>query len=371
MKKNYFLAAIAALALASCATSEPIDDSQSTSEEANAIGFGTFLDRAPQGAAEATPKAAVLDLNGLKANDVGFKVIAYHAGSTDWENFGASTIPNFMNNVAVTWNNSSWTYSPTKYWPKLSESTWGKVSFFGYSNVAGATGAGQTGDNPKITFDTQETASAQVDLVADAVIGATGGANNPVKFEFDHILSKIGFAAKLANQFPGATVTVTSLKVYYKDGKVKKNGIYTFHNTENKSIYNWEDNWEFMANQTYFADSNSTGGDALFSTTAQLNNETTPSAYDLTGSNYLMLIPQTLAAGDVFVKLVYTVATTDPNLTVTNTSLIPLPYIMWLPGMAYTYTFSITLNPVVFDTDISVNGWENDSTQPDDVAIGS
>jgi hypothetical protein len=309
-------------------------------------------------------------------------VLAYYTEGADWSAYTAPATPNFMSSQTVTWNpanSGSWEYSPIKYWPRSGDS-WGKVTFFGASTVTGMSFYGAEGSNPKIAFTTQAAVANQVDLVADVVLNATGGTNSgKVLFQFDHILSKIGFTAQLDKTYSDVTVNVTSLRVYYKTNTVYSTGTYTFNTandddnsnsaTNNLTFGNWA-----YTSAAYFAKANDGQGDQVFSGTQALS----ASAVSLSGTNnYLMLIPQkrsvsgNIDAGDVYVELAYSVIYPgSPALTVLNLAKINLPVVTggWLPGKAYTYNFKLTLNPVVFDTGIIVNPW-TDGTQPGEINL--
>jgi hypothetical protein len=348
MKKTLFLAAIAALVLGSC-TKEVIDSPAMLADETSAIGFGTFLDRAPQSGIK--PLATVLNLDGLK--DAGFYVLAYSTGADEWDAYvsGADAEPNLMDNQHVEWSTDKWAYTPVKFWPKLGDGSYGKVSFFGYApNGTGITVAGTASGTPTIAFATQATAAAQVDLVADVVLDKTGPTTNLVKFDFDHILSRIGFTAKLAADYDPATVTVTSLKVYYKTSEVKNNGTYTFAETDNKAAGNWAlDDASFFAN----------AADQIFDGSTSPATLTTSAEGLSADDNYLMLIPQSYDEGDVYVELEYTVAYSDGTSIPNTIPNINLPTVTsgWESGKAYSYNFTLTLDPIVFDVDISVGEW--------------
>lgn len=209
MKKVYFLAAAAAAALsvASCATSEVVD-SELAAADATPIGFSTFLDRVSRGAAAASPKASVLTTDNIK--DAGFTVLAYYTGEDNWTTYvsSAPADPNFMDDQAVTWNGTStaWEYSPPKYWPRKDNNNWEKLTFFAHSTATGASADGASNSNPVITFTTQETAAAQVDLLAAVLPNVTKASNDgKVEFAFNHILSKIGFSIRLAESYGTAT----------------------------------------------------------------------------------------------------------------------------------------------------------------------
>ncbi|MDR1022379.1 MAG: fimbrillin family protein [Prevotellaceae bacterium] len=358
MKKHYFLAtAVAALALWSCANN---DNLQPVPEEANAIGFGTFLARIPQGSGAAAPKVAVLDLNSLK--NTGFKVFAYHNSAAPTTLVSSVTgAPTFMNDTLVEWKTNQWEYAPTRYWPRPSESTWGYVSFFAFSKVTGAaaTYTAGGGSNPGIVFTTQESAASQVDLVADTAYSRTG-AGGAVKFNFAHILSKIGFSAKLAQSYADATVKIKSLKVYYKSGKVSRKGTYTFPGRSGVA-----GGW--IPASDCFSEKPAESGDHLFDNSAGYVLDAT--AYNLCGDDsYLMLVPQNRAAGDIYVELKYSVTTVQPELTVDNRLTVELPAVNFTAGNAYTFTFALTLKSVDFvNTTVSAWGAETNTEIPTDV----
>jgi hypothetical protein len=349
-----------ALAMGACATEEVLVPAQSD-DPATAIVFGTFLDKAPQAAAAQSgikPLASVLTTDGLQTD--GFKVLAYSTDYTAWDDYKgtAPETPDFMNNVAVTWDTDHWTYDDVLYWPKTDGTEWGNVSFFGYSTVNGATAYGVANGNPEIAFETQVAAASQVDLVADTDLDLTAEINSGrVKFAFDHILSRIGFSAKLATAHSGTTVTVKSLKIYYKSGKVVSNGTYTF-NTTTTNID--ADNWEL--GEDTFEEKGEGEGDQIFTGEATLN---TAAATNLSApDSYLMLIPQAMEEGDVYVVLDYDV--NNGSTTENKTLSIDLPATTWTPGKSYTYNFLLSFDPAVgFDTEITVNPWDD----PTDIDI--
>ena len=343
----------------SCSSDEAIDP---VAPEEQAISFGTFLDKAPQVSQLGSgikPLGAVLDLPGLKTS--GFTVLAYNTEGTAWAAYTKPATPNFMDDQTVLWNTPAWEYTPITYWPRNNDDTWGKVSFFGYSTVNGASADGQAGGNPIIGFTAQSAAAAQVDLVADADIDVTKEtAAGKVNFAFDHILSRIGFSAKLAGAYPSATVTVTSLKVYYKNGEVVSKGTYTFSATDNKAAANWS------LGSIYFTEVGSGSGDEVTTADVEL---TTDKQNINAADRYLMLIPQSgIAAGDMYVELKYTVATDNaPLSTVTKTVDVPAAPgsgDAWLPGKAYTYNFTVTLDAVNFNSDIDVDTWDDNDAAP-------
>lgn len=85
------------------------------------IGFTTYVNsvatRATYPSVNTTPTIGAIDSDRLKTT--AFGVFAQHTSETAWTGYDKSTPFNFMWNQQVTWDdeNSSWTYSPVKYWP--------------------------------------------------------------------------------------------------------------------------------------------------------------------------------------------------------------------------------------------------------------
>ena len=130
MKKLVFIAAVAALVLASCAKTETyvkvVND--------DAITFGAYSGRT-------ITKAGCTDdmnLDALKKAEAGFGVFATYSGTDDF----TVANDNFMTNEKITWDGSAWTYSPVKYWPNPTNGQSAddqKVSFFAYAPYATST----------------------------------------------------------------------------------------------------------------------------------------------------------------------------------------------------------------------------------------
>jgi hypothetical protein len=338
---------------------EALDPPAGPDDEAKAIGFGTFLDRVPQNGIK--PLATVADINRLKT--IGFQVEAYKHAETDWNswNDGARTAtPNFMKSKPVKWNTStSWTYSPIEYWPGE------KVSFFAYtpSPNSGMTvtfaPAKAANENPQLYYIMSSSYASQMDLIVDAEYNLTGENNSEVKFQFDHVLSRIGFKAKLKNNYAPATVTMTGMSFNY--GGLYRTGTYTFNSGtvtgSNKDPGNWD----------------VTGGITTIFSTDLLPynirlNSTTPS--DIPSGHYLMLIPQKNATNQVYVEVEYTIRFPDDPAIETVNEKVYLQEIIWKPGIAYTYTLIIAaLKEMIFDVSEGDdwNVWEDGGNIPIDI----
>jgi hypothetical protein len=368
MKNLYFLAAVAAFVLGSCTVEEALDPPAGPDDEAKAIEFDTFLDRAPQNGIK--PLTYVTDISWLRI--FSFQVEAYKHAETDWNswNDGARTVtPNFMKAKPVKWNSStSWTYSPIEYWP-ASNSNWDKVSFFAYIPTTGwspitftPAKAADVNENPKLyCVMPPGMTPGQVDLVVDARYNVRGNDDNgKVKFEFDHVLSRIGFQAKLKNDYAPATVTMSSLIFHYGDSRIS--GTYTFNSgTDNGDDKNnkAENSWKVDGGTKGTDSENVLASSGTLSSTKPL----------IPGnSRYLMLIPQ--KNEQAYVTVTYTI-TYPPGSgqspeTVSNKR-VDLPPIVWKPGIAYTYTLIIAaLKEMIFHVSEGDdwNGWKDGGDIP-------
>jgi hypothetical protein len=273
-----------------------------------------------------------------------------------------------MDNTLVTYDNANteWDYSPVKFWPGLitDGSGYGHVTFFAYGGKASgdlAISLTTSGNYPKITHETPPAADQQVDLVADVLFDEYwGDANgNAVKFTFEHILSKIGFKAKLADTYSGIDeVKVTSLKVKYGSAVIK-GADYNF-NTGGTS--HAPGSWQ-TTGATNFTGTDDSG--ELVSTSGVTLNHSTAVQLNEAGK-FLMLIPQTTVTdGDLTVELEYKVTVnSEPEKTYKGSYAIPARE--YAIGTAYTYTFNIVLREVVFDATIDVStSWDAGSTGSD------
>ena len=210
MKKLFVFAAVAAVALASCAKVETFKVSENNGEVP--ISFSNY-----------SPKSLV------RANDtyidnnvlVDGKQFAVYAWKTAYNTFlGVNPgTPAFMNPAVVTYNSDTTTgegntYSPVRYWPAGDEPE--NLSFTAYYPYGGAgitaptfaTGVGT------YAFTAQATPAAMVDFcVADVVNDQVYNKTNvsttypsTVHFTFKHQLTKVTFQFKKATGLDGATV---------------------------------------------------------------------------------------------------------------------------------------------------------------------
>ena len=114
MKKNLFVAAIAAATvMSSCSQNDIMQDMT----ENNAMTFSPYAGKSTKGSETTT----------TSMQTSGFGLFAFNTGTTPW---GSAIAPNVMYNQEVMYDkdNNAWTYAPLKYW-KLKDN----YSFFAYA----------------------------------------------------------------------------------------------------------------------------------------------------------------------------------------------------------------------------------------------
>lgn len=267
LKKNIILTAFAALALASCAKVESV--MSQAQEEKVSLNFGVYVSQTKAGEAGA--------LDNAKLRSTGFGVMAY-VQSGDYDK--TSSLPNFMYNQKVTFDDPNWTYSPVKYWPNQLDNNGingngqaaQKVSFFAYApyveTAGGAEGItamydGVTPGDPTLTYKVSNQLDKNVDLVWGVSDGATwtnvaGGDNTvaeglpyinlqkpsvgtKVSFRFYHALAQLNLSAVGSYNIIGAggtpadgvKITISDVKITVKDQY--DSGVLNLNNTTAKT----------------------------------------------------------------------------------------------------------------------------------------
>lgn len=319
MKKSMFMMGMVVAALASCTNEDVVSIPSS-----KAIGFDAFV-------GNTTKAVTPIDLPGLKGDDGGFYVFG-----------GYETLPSVFNNTHITWNGSSWEYSPLSYW-KEGES----YKFAAYAPALNVTPTFDY-ESGTLTFkDVKSDMDNQKDFIAaqllDAITAQASG-NAPVQFTFRHAMAMIKI----------------SLKNGFRDGvKVQIANGFTVSgiNTQGDFVTTTGSagTWSNVDTKADFTD----GG-------------TTLEAYEATYEPEFIVIPQTLAnAGDVTVK--FSVILTDANgdaVPVTGgsgagqnvkTLTIKIPAGTWNQQNRYSYSATIDgrlfgLQSITFD-DPTVETW--------------
>jgi hypothetical protein len=184
MKRSILWAAIAAVAMSGCSSDE---STQGSSQKA--LSFGTYVEKATRG------QNAILT-TGYPKNGR-FLVFGYN--DVDLTN---SPLLNYMREV-VTFDGTNYTYFPIHYWPDNT-----KISFFAIhpaDDVISSTIPSKLNDQtnkvlPSIAFTVNSDPLAQADLMMASALNQTGTPST-VNFAFGHQLTRIGFGAKLAEDY--------------------------------------------------------------------------------------------------------------------------------------------------------------------------
>ncbi len=382
MKKTMLFAAIAAIALASCAKNEVIQNEA----DKTPVAFGVYAGRSAD--TKAAPIANVANL----ATQGGFGVFAYYTGTTDYTASGA--IPNFMynQNVYSTDSGTSWTYSPVKYWPNNDTNTANgsatfvdKVSFFAYApyvantSAAGATAntvgitafsandAAQGTKNPEVTYVVATNPAQSVDFLYNDIDNtnktkATATISNTINFDFKHALTRLGFTVEGVFDETDADDDTHDVdentKIYVTSLSVTTSGSST-GGVFDLFTKTWTDNVatvsSFNVTASNIPSALKDGGTGVTNSPVNLLND----------GEYFMLIPDRTAKTYTF-NIVYNVVTTDANLsggksTITN-NITKNATLTLLAGKAYTIRLQLGMTTVKLFA--SVTDWTPQVADP-------
>lgn len=334
MKKFFFLAALASVALASCVKNEPAKvDSQKE------ITFSSPV----LASATKTPVAGEMD-NPYSTSE-SFNVYAvWHDGdfSGPWTDHSL-----YMDDVATSYSTTldGWHATPSYYWPKN-----GKLTFAAYSpseiggtaHAYGATGLTITG------FQVPAAAAAQYDVMyserAYNKNSSTGTSTDykGVDIKFKHALSSIQFAISTDLDYSSSvTIRLKKISLYGVNSKGDfAEGITNEVTYANTPV--WTNQTDEVTNTNAYVYYNNPTGLTVTNTMTNLNGK--PNQTDL------ILLPQTLPV-NATVVIEYTIDPVDgttPEIAQTHTQTINTLTTTWDPGNRYTYQITIGLDEIYF-----------------------
>ena len=246
MKKSIILAAVAALVLTGCSKNETFV--KVTDQEA--VSFGAYSGRT------VTKGGPAVDMNLDSLKKHGFGVFATYTGTDTFESLAndKGAKDDFMANQQVSFDGANWVYSPVKYWPNPTDGQDAndqKVSFFAYAPYTDSTSVDKTygitgfskevaNDDPNdpsspthlhnivnYTFSKDkpnvdlmwgyQTKVTSTDPVTYTINNNLTRTTNPVRFVFQHLLSKLGGsqegAAANPNPYDDSTYVANGLVV--------------------------------------------------------------------------------------------------------------------------------------------------------------
>lgn len=315
--------------------------------ERSKIDFSTFLYSQKYGL---LTKASVLDVTELQTQ--GFSVNAYKTGTSDWT--ARTTYTRVMHNIGISYNGGKWEYSPILYWPNGTE----KFTFFAYAptNASVILGDPALGGPtyPQFQYSNPITSDLQKDVVLAMKENVTRGDENTptkVKFDFDHILSKIGFTAKLTLSNTAVDITITSLTIEYTANTIKNLGIFTYGGS-----------WDYTS--TGYMSGNT--DNVIISGGVELDNTTSLAVSQINADDrFLILHPQSFNEGDIKIKIGINFVNTSASVNENVVKTISLPATTL--AISHQYIFNLLINPstvvpaVEFDPNVTIGAWTDTS----------
>lgn len=350
MKKVFLLAAIAGVALASCAKNEPIETPK------DAIAFAEPV-------VGLSTKAS--EIHSTFPTNRDFKVYAhYYEG--DYTEFAEGGL--YMEGVVASYNSAgnTWKTEKTYYWPKQ-----GTLTFAAYSP---STVTASYEDNGfKFTgFTVDEDPTKQFDLLfserAYNKVKTDMETNNPyngVQLTFNHALSSIIIkTAAAANYGTDATITLNKLEVknVYSKGDFDQavEDINAAVTSTDKTVAPLWSNHDVLADYVVYNDAQ----ELTTTHTAIPTLVTTAAVADNEQNSHLILIPQELPL-NAALYVEYTITNGHTGLEISQTATLPLAtgeVETWQRGVRYIYNLTIGLDEITFNPTM-VNWDEFDPAQ--------
>lgn len=336
MKKNYWILAAAAVALAACSNDDTIAVNQGI-EEANTINFSTIVEGQTRAAGITTANLESFYVTANRGEDI---------------YFGATPVE-FVKDGSTTSYRSATKY----YWPSE-----GKLDFYAFAPATSATFTRT--DSTEFSITPAATPADQVDFVYGVVRQqdkTTGG--NGVALNFRHAMSNV--IIQLKNTSTDKSVTVADVAIGYilptgafapafKTAAGSEIGFCT-NGTGISNVTAASETGYYIVPGAWAATGDRTSYTQTATTTAYTANTTTATALPAD----MILVPQTLVypgayseatAGSGYNGACITVqlkiqdaqghylAGTASN---TVTAMWPLAATQWLPGHKYTYTLDL------------------------------
>lgn len=329
------IAAIAALTLVSC-LSDDLNSLSDNSSKNEAISFDGYLGRSA--VAVNGSRGSVLTKDALQKLTEGFGVFGNYS-STD------GTTPaygnNWFDNQPVKYSKTKWEYAPLKYWlPK------GHIDFLAYAPF----NAGTVNKTYCLDFTVSSAIDKQIDLLWAHADNQTKD-NNPVTFNFNHALAKIGYTVKTNVVGEGTTITLNKITLAGSTAADPTKAFYT-KGTIDLSKPNGTDLW---TTSTFPERQNFEWYKGTYNVTASASH---PDDNREKNKDYLFVIPQNFEPGkdDLYVIVDYTInynTGVPATMKCTVNSKIGKNFEQ---GKAYTINLNIGLTPIEFNAE--VNDWD-------------
>lgn len=158
---------------------------------------------------------------GFQTNDK-IGVLAYYVPSgEEWDDYKSGAKPDFMYNVPLSYDGTSWSYSPVMYWPQKKGARLNFYTYYPYTpyaefdenNPNPISGVYVSSDvtegEPSFKFILNESADVDLMVATNEDLTAETG---PVVLNFKHLLSKVQFGFNVSND-GGFSYIVNQIKV--------------------------------------------------------------------------------------------------------------------------------------------------------------
>lgn len=346
--------AACALILSSCSQNEELVDNSKLNQEE--IKFAPYVNKT---------KASVTNLDAMKNNTDGFRVFAVQHANVQT---GYQGLPVFMNSLKVAWStpndlvNGIWSYGDSKYyWPETDA-----LSFFAIAPNNGKVGAITQGPSITVPITIQDDVKDQIDILAASALNKTTVTNTSgqVDFQFEHILSRIGFKARLKD---GENLKFQLKEIIYSYGSVAKTGRFEYGNgtfvDDKPTMHSNPDNPVLKLTLT-------NGRENII--------ESTNPKYIHDLDSYFMIIPQNLSNQTfITLKIKYQIAVAGDVWGKDREVSVTIPGMNYVMGSAYTHNLIFSGDTTGGGDDLlevkfgvtEVDEWETGTNQPADTNV--
>jgi len=356
MKRFFFsLIALSAAAIG-CTQSAMLESPEIFNQE---VSFSPYTGRTP-----VTKATDIVGKTGL-ASAGGFQVYCFLDKKND------SPLVTYIDDALVTSNDGeTWSYDKLVYWPDAtSQST---LSFVAYSSnaVLGVDKVANTEDDPEFaittanglasgfTFTVPKDVDEQVDLLATAYYKGhdlNNTSSGKVTLQFQHLLSRVGFKVQTTTN---KSVTINSLSF---GGTLANVGTLDFDaqvinaGTTESAIPALNVSTQKATNEYYEFLVDDSAAQSKDDVTISNANQTAVQITRVNNSNYLMIMPQTVAdQGDVAINVTYTISGSSKS----KTAQIDLPAgFEFAARKAYEFILNISTSSIKFT--VTEDEWDN------------
>lgn len=371
MKKFFFLAAIAGVALASCVKNEPatFENEQQITFAAPVVGLNT---KAVNEVWNNYPTDAAYD----------FAVWGYYYAGGTYTGFENGQL--YMNDVTVSYDSNlhGWAPATSYYWPKN-----GSLTFIAYSPATVEATVGKAGIQIA-DYTVQADAANQVDLlfseraynkksVDDGIAGSDETDEDPivtddiyagVHLSFKHALSSILFTARTKDTYTGTTITLKEISLM----NIKSSGTFN-QNLKDANAETTASNAEVWAGQSEPEDYVISGLNKILNTNKyypSTNGTDIPTAANGLRKSDFILLPQKFEIYDPIpmIQVKYTIQ--SPNSApIDQVQEVPLRTLTeeWKWGYRYIYNLIIALDAIYFEPYVAP--WVDAATDGFDIGL--